>query len=59
MSAQVDGSGIGVKLRKMSVPLAETKNPPIPMLFVNEESLIVKSEALKPEMVVAERSVHW
>jgi len=48
-----------VKLRNMSLPLAETKNPPIPMLFVNELSLIVKSEALKPETVPAERSVHW
>jgi hypothetical protein len=58
-NAQVEGSGTGVKFRKMSVLLELTEKLPIPRLFENEDVLIAKSVALNPEIEVAESSVHW
>jgi len=49
----VDGSGTGVKFRKMSVPLEERERLPPPRPFVKAEVLSVKSDALKPVIEAA------
>ncbi len=59
MSAHVEGSGTGVKFRKMSVAEPESEKLPPPSPFVNDPVFSVKSLALNPETVGAESSVHW
>jgi hypothetical protein len=58
-SAHVDGSGTGVKFRKMSVAFAVIVNAPPPRLFWKFEESMTKSEALNPETEDAARRVHW
>ena len=55
MSAQVDGSGTGVKLRKMSLLPDETQNVPKPIGFAKGPMFRLKSAELKPEIDEAER----
>jgi hypothetical protein len=57
--AQVEGSGTGVKFRKMEVAFDDSEKAPPPRLFAKDAVLSVKSVVLNPVREAAESSVHW